>query len=86
MGLFETLKRNSPKLFYFKAIFAFLLSLSFFLYRFLKDKPNLTCIFDRYHSFTSPINMKLEGGLDNILIGIGQVLMDGWIVFSFIIW
>ena len=41
---------------------------------------------DAYQEYTFNINRKLYSGWDNVAIGIGQVIMDGWIVASSIFW
>ncbi len=44
------------------------------------------CIYDTYQEATINANKGLVAGVDNAIIGIGQVLMDGWIIVIGIIW
>jgi len=85
-SIFEYLKHQSPKLFLFKLISAILLLACFLVYRFLYEPTNPDCILDRYHVFTGPINKNLEDGFDNVIIGIGQVMIDLWVIICFILW
>lgn len=63
------------------------LSSFFLLYRFLATKPGPVCINDAWHNFSSGLNEGLDnGGKDNVVIGIGQVLMDAWIVTAVVVW
>lgn len=64
-----------------------ILSSLFFVYRFLYPKQNPQCLNDAWHNFSGDLNKGLDqNGTDNIIIGIGQVLMDGWIVMLIIFW
>ena len=59
----------------------------FLLYRILAKKHDPSCLNDAWHNFTASLNNGLDsGGRDNIVLGIGQVLMDGWIVSMCIVW
>ena len=66
---------------------AFAFVFFFFLYRLLYKKyMGQDCVIDKYHQFTYPANRKLYNGWDNTIIGIGQLLMDGWVLFTAIYW
>jgi len=60
---------------------------AFVCYRFIYESIDTTrAVFDAYQEFTFEINRKLYHGWDNVVIGIGQVMMDGWILSSALFW
>ena len=70
-----------------KCVIAFMFSLGYLLYRLLYEKYTGTlCNIDKYHQLTYAANRKLFHGWDNLIIGIGQLLMDGWVLFTAIYW
>jgi hypothetical protein len=62
--------------------------LGFLLYRFMYYAVTPDCIRDAWQEVTLGLNERLANGSgsDNIVIGIGQVLMDGWIFIMGILW
>ena len=63
-----------------RIIAASLFALAFLLYRFLYIVAKPECLFDAWHYMTGQLNEGLDKyGRDNVVLGIGQVLEDGWI-------
>ena len=76
-----TPKSKLPSLKY-KIILASLFSIAFLIYRLAYKKyTGSACNIDKYHEFTYEANRKLYHGWDNTILGIGQLLMDGWVIF-----
>lgn len=70
-----------------KCVIAFCFSLAYLLYRLLYQKyEGDICKIDKYHEITYEANRKLYHGWDNTIIGIGQLLMDGWVVYTGLYW
>jgi hypothetical protein len=71
----------------FRFIIVGTLACAFLLYRFMYKEYGAGCYNDAWHDFTSDLNKGLDsGGTDNIIIGIGQVFMDFWIVAISLFW
>jgi len=60
--------------------------LFYLLYRFLYNNQLPLCYRDAWHDLTYDLNIRLKNGVDDVVIGIGQVLMDGWIVTIILLW
>jgi hypothetical protein len=58
----------------------------FLLYRFLFHATVPSCVRDSWHELTSDLNLGLKDGVDDAVIGVGQVLMDGWILVCVGVW
>lgn len=70
-----------------KITIALLFGIGYFLYRLLYKKyTGEACNIDKYHEVTYEANRKLYHGWDNMIIGIGQLLMDGWVLFMGTYW
>lgn len=71
-----------------RLVIALTAALGFLLYRFLYYAATPNCLRDAWHDLTLPLNKDLADGSggDNVVIGIGQVLMDGWIFIIVILW
>lgn len=71
----------------FRFIIVGTLASAFLLYRFMYKEYGVECYNDAWHNFTSDLNKGLDsGGADNVVIGIGQVFMDFWIVAICLFW
>jgi hypothetical protein len=71
----------------FRFILVGILSTGFLLYRFIYKPLPTQCYNDAWHEFTADLNTDLDyGDNGNIVIGIGQVLMDFWIVAISVFW
>ena len=44
------------------------------------------CFLDNYHELTYGANRKMMEGWDNIVIGIGQLMMDSWVLLIGVYW
>ena len=58
----------------------------FFIYRFGFKSTYPVCLRDRWHNFTERINRALKNGYDDVFIGIGQILIDGWLTGLVVFW
>lgn len=64
-----------------------LLSMGFLFYRFFYKEYSTDCYNDAWHDFTAELNHHLDqNGADNVVIGIGQVFMDFWIIAISAFW
>ena len=71
----------------YKIGIACIFSIGFFVYRLAYKKyMGAACNVDKYHELTYEANRKLYHGWDNTIIGIGQLLMDGWVIFMAFYW
>lgn len=71
----------------FRFIIVGTLASAFLLYRFMYKEYSTLCLHDAWHDFTSDLNKGLDSqGKDNVVIGIGQVFMDFWIVALSLFW
>lgn len=81
-----TFKSKSISLKY-KITIAFTFGIAFFIYRLAYKKYiGNACNIDKYHELTYEANRKLYHGWDNTILGIGQLLMDGWVIFMGLYW
>ena len=79
--------KNIPTRKIFRSIILVLFLSSFLVYRFIYNIDIPSCLVDKWHVFTASANNNLDiNNNDNIVIGIGQVIMDSWIVLTFIFW
>jgi hypothetical protein len=70
-----------------KIAIASIFSIGFFIYRLaFKRYMGAACAIDKYHELTYEANRKLYHGWDNTILGIGQLLMDGWVIFMALYW
>jgi len=71
-----------------RLVIALIATLCFLLYRFMYNATTPACLRDAWHDLTLGFNEHLANGSggDNVVIGIGQVLMDGWIFIIVILW
>lgn len=58
----------------------------FVAYRFGFKSSNPLCLKDRWHNFTQRVNRALKNGYDDVAIGIGQILIDGWLTGLVLFW
>lgn len=58
----------------------------FVLYRVGFKSSNPLCVRDRWHNITERINRALKNGYDDVFIGIGQILIDGWLSGLVVFW
>lgn len=80
-------KEQIPPRIILRVIFLTAASMVFLIYRFFYKAEDTLCLRDVWHNFTQPLNSALDrDNNDNILIGIGQVIMDFWIVSTCIFW
>jgi hypothetical protein len=71
----------------YKIAIASLFSIGFLVYRLAYKKyMGAACNIDKYHELTYEANRKLYHGWDNTILGIGQLLMDGWVLFMAFYW
>jgi len=71
----------------YKITLACIFTFAFLVYRIAYKKyMGSACAVDKYHEITYEANRKLYHGWDNTIIGIGQLLMDGWVIFMGLYW
>ena len=70
-----------------RVVFLVISSVSFFVYRFLYNTETPSCIKDQWHVMTASANKELDhNNNDNSIIGIGQLIMDCWLIITFLFW
>ena len=79
--------KDIPKRKVLRLLFIAIFFTSFFIYRCLYNTDIPLCLKDVWHVATASANNGLDyDNNGNIVIGIGQVIMDCWIVLTFIFW